>query len=335
MRRIRSRVEPHAKRTPAETVGLRPTSAASSRVFASVTLAVIFLVPLCGNAQPGSHGEELEARSPPLAYYERWSAAGTFSINLLRQEVHGRGVSSRRPRNQEGTPQYGSKLLVEYAFGLAFDVMAPSIADVPGQPQPVAFVEVSQPLGLEIDAAREGSPNGFMIPELPPSGDSDITEVGVGGQGLKTEAEYRTPALVAGIGVSFSADGWGERFRFRPSIQYLMQRVELDGTVLDADGRQLVESGVVIEDFSLLTLRATGQKTIHGLGGGLEVEIDVLRGRRGTLSMLAGIHAYRIIGNRSIQLSASDGTDTATWGATFDPVVYRGNVGFRYRFDFP
>jgi len=253
-------------------------------------------------------------------------------MGLLRQEAHGRGVSNRRPPGNEGLPVDGDNLLLDYYFGLSFELMAPSIADISGHPQPFVHVDVLNPLGLEVDIARDGSPDGFTIAEFEGVANSTLTAEAVGGQGLKTEAEFKSPTVTAGLGLSFSFDWFDRPFRIRPSLQYFYEKVEVNGIVLDAEGQRVVEDFVLIEDFDLIELTRAQTKTLHGLGGGIELEMEIARVKSGALSIGAGFHLYHILGGRRFEFSTTEGTDYATWSATMDPLVYRGGFSFRYRF---
>ncbi len=254
-----------------------------------------------------------------------------IQVGLLRQQAHGSAVSNRRPDGQEGSERFGDELLLDYAFGLSFDLMAPSIADVPGHPQPFVHLDVLHPLGLEVDITREGSPDGFIVPDFG-SSDSTLPASAVGGQGVKTEVEFKSPSVTAGLGVAFSFELWERRYRIRPSIQYLHEKVEVSGVMLDAEGQQVIQNFVLVEEFDLITLTGRSNKTLHSLGGGFELETDVHRLKSGTISIGLGFHAYRIMGDRRFEFSALRGADSATWRATMDPLVYRGGFAFRYRF---
>lgn len=264
--------------------------------------------------------------------YDRWSPAVAFQMGLLRQQAHGGAVSNRRPPRNPGTPEDGDNLLLDYYFGLSFELMAPAIADVAGHPQPFVHLDVLHPLGLEVDIAREGSPDGFSFADLESVETATLTSDAVAGQGIKTEAEFKSPTLTAGLGMAFSFDWLDRHFRVRPSIQYFYEKVEINGVVYDADGQRVIENFIVIEDFDLFSVSQAQNKTLHGLGGGVELEMEIARLKSGLLSIGAGIHAYHILGGRRFDFSSTDGTDSASWSATMDPMVYRGGFSFRYRF---
>lgn len=275
----------------------------------------------------------LEARASEdrAADHERWSPSVAFQMGLLRQKAIGRSNSALRPPGAGGRTFYGDNLILDYTFGFSFDVMAPAIANGFGRPQPFLHLDVMHPLGLEVDTAREGSPDGFNIPDFGVP-DTRIPADAVGGQGMKTEVEMKSPAIAAGIGLSFSFELFDQNFRARPSIQYFQQRVEMNGVVLDAEGERVLSGGVLIEDFDLTVLKRNSNKVLHALGGGVEIEMDFAEIPGGKLSLGAGVHVYHLQGGRSFGFSASDGTNTATWGGKVDPLVYRGAFSLRYRF---
>ena len=50
------------------------------------------------------------------------------------------------------------------------------------------------------------------------------------------------------------------------------------------------------------------------------------------LALFANGQAYRLLDDRNIDLSATDGTNTAVWNVRLDRDAYRGGVGMRFRF---
>jgi len=306
--------------------GVRGIRVSRGGVVVTAGAALLYVLSSALDPSPAS------AADAAIADHDRWSPAVALQMGLLRQQAHGRGESNRRPPGNQGLPADGDDLLLDYYFGLSFELMAPSIADIGGHPQPFIHVDVLHPLGLEVDIAREGSPDGFEFAEFPGLRNSTLTAAAVGGQGLKTEAEFKSPTVTVGLGLSFSFDWFDRPFRVRPSLQYFHEKVEVSGVMLDAEGQRVIEDFVVIEDFDLLSLTGAQTKTLHGLGGGVELEMEIARLKSGTLSIGAGFHLYHILGGRRFEFSETDGTDFASWSATMDPLVYRGGFGFRYRF---
>jgi predicted alpha/beta hydrolase len=98
------------------------------------------------------------------------------------------------------------------------------------------------------------------------------------------------------------------------------------------DLQRVVEDFVLVEDFQFISLTRSQTKTLHGLGGGLEIETEMARNRFGRLALTFGAHVYHVLGDRRFDFTASDGEHTARWKATLDPLVYRFGVGFRFRF---
>lgn len=271
------------------------------------------------------------AADPVAADHERFSPSIALRMGIVTQDVNGSVVSSRRPVGSEGTPLLGDNRLIDYAFGLSFELMAPAIVDFAGRPQPFVHLDVMSPLGLEIDTVREGSPNGFEIQNFNVQF-TEITPDGVAGQGSKTETEFKSPMVTAGVGLGFSFQLLDQPFQVRPSIQYFYEKVEVNGTVLDVEGRRVIEDFVLVEEFQFITLTRAQTKTLHGLGGGLEVETEMARNRFGRFALTFGAHVYHMMGNRRFGFTASDSAHTARWKATMDPLVYRFGFGFRFRF---
>jgi len=266
-----------------------------------------------------------------VADHERWSPSVAFQMGFLRHDAIGRATSDLRPPSAGGTTFYGDNLLFDYTFGLSFDVMAPALTDDFWRPQPFVHLDIMHPLGLEVDVAREGSPDGFNIPDFGVP-DTTIPANAVGGQGMKTEIEIQSPAAAAGVGLSFSFEAFDQAFRIRPSVQYYLQRMEASGVVLDADGQRVISGGVLVEELDFTVLEGASNKVMHAIGGGVDLEMEVAEVSGGKLSLGAGFHLYHLQGDRKFGFTASNGTNSATWGAKVDPLVYRAAFSLRYRF---
>lgn len=261
-----------------------------------------------------------------------WTGSVGLLIGAVTQMVDGTVVSTRRPDNAPGQVEgrlfSADKRLLDPYFGLGLELMAPALTLQGGGPQPFVHLDVLHQFGLEIDVVREGSPTGFTLADF---GTNVVLDDGaVAGQGMKTEVEYKSPTLALGLGLSFTVM---EGFRLRPSVDYLQQRVEMNGLVLDAEGDRIVVDGIVQSDFTYTTLRRNVNRTHHGLGGGLELEWDALRQRWGTITVATGVHVYHLLGEHEFEFTSSNAAgESATWGGRVDPLVWRGGIAVRYRF---
>ena len=80
-------------------------------------------------------------------------------------------------------------------------------------------------------------------------------------------------------------------------------------------------------------LNGSGSKTFHGVGPGLEIEMDTRRAGPFLLALFVSGQAYKILGDREISFSASNEYgETADWTYENHSWVYRGGVGLRFRF---
>ncbi len=309
------------------TIPSKSRSASRPGLARRLALAGAAIAMLSGTLAPA----KALAKQDRLADHERWSPSVAVQMGFLRHDAIGRAQSNLRPPGAVGTTSYGDNLLFDYTFGLSFDVMAPALTDALLRPQPFIHFDVMHPLGLEVDIAREGSPDGFEIPDFGVP-DTTIPANAVGGQGMKTEIEIQSPAAAVGVGLSFSFEAFDQNFRLRPSIQYYLQRMEANGVVLDADGERVIVGGVLQQDLILTVQKGASNKVMHAIGGGVELEMDVTEVPGGKLSLGAGFHLYHLQGDRKFGFTATDGTNTATWSAKVDPLVYRAAFSLRYRF---
>ena len=222
--------------------------------------------------------------------------------------------------------------------------MTPACSDHWGRPRLFAHAGVGGNFAFEKDVAKAGAPGTLELPDegllVPPVGEPGV----VSGQGSTTSVQPRHLLVSAGGGIAFSFDAWGRRFRIKPSAEYLREEVEVTGVV----------SGATIDDpgklppnprdptFNFFNGSGSERQVFHGIGPGLEAEVDVARNGSLIVSVLVSGGAYRILGDRTVEFSAplvqtgSGSTivsppHTATWKYKKDPWSYRAHVGIRLR----
>jgi hypothetical protein len=221
--------------------------------------------------------------------------------------------------------------------------MAPAWGDHWGRPRLFAHAGAGGNFAFERDVAKEGAPGTLKEPPpgllVPPVDNPNV----VSGQGSTTSVQPRKLLISAGGGIAFSFDAWGRRFRIKPSAEYLREEVEVTGVVSAAT---IDDPGVLARPnenppipgrpptFNFFTLSGSERQVFHGVGPGLELEADVARNGSLIVSVLVSGGAYRILGDRTVQFSATDeqtGTESATWTYKKDPWSYRAHVGIRLR----
>jgi len=108
--------------------------------------------------------------------------------------------------------------------------------------------------------------------------------------------------------------------------------VEGMGLMQNVSGQRISVDGVVVTPFDYTILSGKKKKTLHGLGGGLEIEMDAARAGPIALSIFADTQLYSLLGNRSLEFSSSEGVNSTDWSVTVDRLMYRAGVGLRFRY---
>lgn len=245
-------------------------------------------------------------------------------------------------------------LFVTPFVGLSIEMMTPGFQEVPGRPRLFLHHDASLAFSATRYLAKQGVPGPFVFPDPVPPG---TAEGQVDGQGSATQGEVKTLTVSAGVGPAFTIDVWERRLRIKPSFEYFREEIEVTGVVrrvLQTDsGRQVINNNQVVfptipdypvvpTGFFPLVVQGSETKTFHGIGPGLEVELDTARAGPFMLSVFTAGQAYRMLGDRDIEIDASTTlTDPAftpnpqTVTAQFDfhkhAWTYRGGVGLRFR----
>ena len=302
----------------------------------AAAVGVIAVSLLCGPA-----GAEEES--------ERWVPSLALTGNILVQNWDGALSSSRcqgcvipDPVNEQplriGTD--GSDQDLTPAVGATFELMTPALP-FPGSPRLFGSAEIAPSFGTLRKVANEGDPSRIRSPspQVPPppfSADAAL------GQGSELVAEFGDLVYGAQAGVSFDVEVGERRLRIRPSFGWIHYEVELDALVLDAECTPSGATTACVPPGFLREVRLTAsdEESFHGIGPGLDVEL--LTGRLGPFgtSIFLGGRAYRILGDRSVELASpvvsfddALGMDTAAADFEFeiDDWLYRFGVGFRLR----
>jgi hypothetical protein len=287
-----------------------------------------------------ARGQDLDLE-PGTNEYDHWIPSIGLSIGIVRQSASAIQQNNLRPPDDTfpppgpfpGTPSDGDDSLIDPLSVLTAELMTPGIGSVPTRPRLFVHGEFGGAFGSTSSLAREGTPKGFELPPDPVVPTAPVPGLAVGGQGTLTEMEISTLIGGAGAGVAFTVDLFGRRLRLKPSFEYLLHGVEVTGVVQHAAGQRAIDiSGNIVEDWSFTSFNKEKEKTLHSVGGGLELEMDTLRAGPFMVALFANGQAYRLLGDSDIRLVASDGTNTATWDVTLDREIYRASAGLRFRF---
>lgn len=288
---------------------------------------------------PRSDPARDDRRAEPRDETERWVPALALATGILGEGSSAHARSRFLPFGQEvRPPATGSQGLLDPWASVSLELMSPSPGDLPGRPRFFVHGDVGANFGFDRDVAKEGSPAGFQPPDVTPP--VELDEV-VEGQGSTTTAEPRTLLVGAGAGLAFTVDVMGRRIRVKPSIEYLREELKVSGVVKRAT---IVDPGQGLPNpieptYAYVDLRGNKKQSYHGLGAGLELEMDTARAGPLMLTLFMSGQAYRILSDRTttiqdgpeLPLIPNEGVPEATWTFTKDPWTYRAGLGVRFR----
>lgn len=272
-----------------------------------ITAACIVLLSSASSAEPLAVDES-----------QRWVPSLALTSGMLVGNTRGEVESSVRPS------AIGTQSLISPWLGGSLELMTPAWEPLGGRTRFFVHGGLAGNVGFERDLAKEGAPAAFVAPTIPAFGDEALVQ----GQGSVTRAEPTDFQASAGIGFSITIDTEERRFRIKPSIEYLVEEVEISGLVhratsIDPD----------IPSFNFFVISGAEEKYFHGIGPGLEVEADIVRKGPVMLALTGSGGAYYNLGDRDVVVSSTDptGAESATWRYRRDAWTYRFNVGLRFR----
>jgi hypothetical protein len=245
-------------------------------------------------------------------------------------------------------PAQGSTTFLTPFSSAALEIMTPGLQGVPGRPRAFAHGGAGTAFSFTRNVAKEGIPGPIQFPA--PA--ARVGEGEVKGIGSKTAGTVKTPVFSAGIGPAFTLDAFERRLRIKPSVEWMRQEFEVTGRLVrvyrkDTGKGSSCPGGVCppASSFFLqepIDIKTSDTKTFHGIGPGLEVEMDAGRAGPVVMSLFVAGQAYYMLGDREVHLV---GTDTIsdpvmvpteqTVSADFDFNIhqwsYQGGLGVRFR----
>jgi hypothetical protein len=268
-----------------------------------------------------------------------------------------RGCTFPSPMSQALRPAAsGDDRDVTPFIGGNLELMTPELP-IPTRPRLFVGGEIAATFGVDRTIAQEADPVGLSSPFPPGTPNQPFSEDTLLGQGSETIATLGSPFYSAYAGVAFPFQLYGRQLRIRPAFAWMHYTVDVEGTVLDAECldqppprpqgippnlcNTVVSQGVVVEGI-LREIQLEGSDTgsFDGIGPGLDIEMDTgVFGPLGTSIFLGG-RAYRILGDRKIEVEGSQSfpdqgpglpmSETgARWSFEADPWMYRVFVGLR------
>jgi hypothetical protein len=238
--------------------------------------------------------------------------------------------------------------------------MTPAITQGFGKPRFFVHGDVAPSFAFTRALARESSPASCSFadpipadcapPTLNPAIRPQVAETTILGQGSETNAEIKPWLFSGGAGVAFTVPVGERRIRIKPSVEYMQEEVEVSGTVHRAVQTACATAAATcpggafpptanqpppptIPNFRGIVLNGSDSKVFHGIGPGLEIEMDTRRAGPFLLALFVSGQAYRFLGDREMSFSAANEFgETAQWDYEHHSWAYRGGVGMRFRF---
>jgi hypothetical protein len=238
----------------------------------------------------------------------------------------------------------GTQMMTPYA-GISLEIMTPSLWKFLSG---FAHLDVSYTFGPEYNIPSSGNPGPFF------PGDSSalptaLVQGAILGQGSRTTPLVQPLQVTAGAGVAFTMRAWDRTLRIKPSVEYLREEIQVNGLVRRAVRVDPTPTVASPEDAFFRTINLAGKSShvYHGLGAGLEVELETGRSGPFKVALYASARAWRFLNNdpQSFTVHNEDplycpppppgqvncSSESATFGFTKDDWAYGANLGFRLR----
>jgi hypothetical protein len=221
--------------------------------------------------------------------------------------------------------------------GFSAELMTPTRVESWGKPRLFVHGDIAIAFDAGRNTAKEGSQGKVGIPiidfNMDGIPDAQPSVISATGTGSTARHEAEPLRLSAGLGVAFELELLGRTLRLRPSVEYQWQETETRLFVGDAESL----SGGLSCPCRILQLASRETHSFHGIGPGLELELDA--GRLGPfgMSVFGGIQGYRELGERRVRMRVNDAAfddgKPASAEATFerDAWSFNGTVGLRFR----
>ncbi len=311
---------------------------ATTALFA-VVQALAVAPPITANDEP--NGPELIAGA--VDELDRWVPAVSIDMGLMIQETAAGFLTGgiKDPAWVQAFP--ASERIRQSASGdsrpfapvsaLSLEFMTPGIPYIPTRPRMFVHGEVIATFPHAFRTAKNGDVDEFTLgfPAIGGRIAGDNTEQVIGGQGGTLKSKLQRWQFAGGAGIAFTADLWERRIRVKPSFEYLTQEIEVSGLIKRATA--IIDRPRDFDDHRLIILKASKTKRYHGMGAGMELEMDTRRSGPLLVSMFANVRVYRFMGDLKINLKAKNSFDEeAKFRFELKRYTYRTAIGIRFRF---
>jgi hypothetical protein len=272
---------------------------------------------------------------------EQWVPALSIAMGLLLQNASANSETSQlsdgplqpgipQPNPTIAPPADGQDLMFAPISDLSLELMTPGLMTVPGRPRIFVHGDLGINFSQEYDLARAGKVEEFILPDKI----NRPEEFEIRGQGLTGQARSDTLVWSAGGGLAMTLDVFERRVRIKPSLEWLRETIILK---LDVRRLQKIQNSpgfLDLSDFRQVLISGRKTKVFHGIGPGLEIEVDSKRAGSFVVSTFMGARLHRIMGNRKVDLKAAnpdDANETATLHYKNGRWAYRAFFGIRVR----
>jgi hypothetical protein len=301
-----------------------------------VVQALVVAAPITANDEPNGPEQIAEA----VDELDRWVPAVSIDMGLMIQETTAGFLTggikdpawvpvapaSRRIRQSAS----GNSRPFAPVSSLSLEFMSPGIPYIPTRPRMYVHGEVIASFPHTFRTAKNGDVEDFQVGFSPQQRPGNSEQV-IRGQGGTLKSRLQLWQFAGGAGIAFTADLWGRRIRVKPSFEYLTQEIEVSGLIKRATA--IIVNPRTFDDHRLIILTASKTKRYHGMGAGMELEMDTRRSGPLLVSMFANVRVYKFMGDLKVKLKDKNSFDEeATFRFELKPYAYRTAIGIRVRF---
>jgi len=261
---------------------------------------------------------------------DNWAPAVSAFGGVITEMWDLRGDSDAR------VPFSGDADSVSPFVGASVEIMTPAPFSSWGKPRLFVHGDIAISFDAGRNTAKEGSQGKVGIPiidfDMDGMPDAQPSVMSATGTGSTARHEAEPLRLSAGLGVAFELELLGRNLRLRPSVEYQWQETETRLLVSDAES----SGGSLSCPCRVLQLAARETHIFHGIGPGLELELDAGRLGPFAMSVFGGVQGYRELGGRRVRMNVNDTFDDgkpANAEATFERNAwsFNGLAGLRFR----
>jgi hypothetical protein len=248
---------------------------------------------------------------------------------LETSDVLGPSWPTAEPKILPEAPRSESTRMMTPFVGASMELMTPAWASLPGRPRAHARVDVNYAFGPKYNIPMIGDPGTFTTsPSV-----TSVTEGKIQGQGGKTTALVKPLLITAGAGFAVTLKAWDRVLRIKPSVEYVREEIKLSGVVRRAVAQgPSAPSSVDPPYFRHITLTGRDTKVYHGLGPGLELELDTRRAGPFVLSLFLGAKAWAFLDDdKQVVFAENEWGEWALFELQKDRWAFGGNIGLRFR----